>query len=104
MSKIVKMPIADWLPYPAQLYINVGFGLSLNVGLKNIANNGHSQQHSQIVSNCKSPTSHCHQHDLSLYFRLIVDTSNILNNMRTWKGSERQNMPSLYYDKRERHE
>ena len=25
--KIVKMPIADWLPYPSPLYINIGFGL-----------------------------------------------------------------------------
>ena len=23
---IVKMPIADWLPYPPPLYINIGFG------------------------------------------------------------------------------
>ena len=23
------MPIADWLPYPPSLYINIGFGLSL---------------------------------------------------------------------------
>ena len=29
MWKIVKMPIADWLPYPPPLYINIGFGLSL---------------------------------------------------------------------------
>ena len=27
MWKIVKMPIADWLPYHRPLYINVGFGL-----------------------------------------------------------------------------
>ena len=27
MWKIVKMPIADWLPYPPPLYINIGFGL-----------------------------------------------------------------------------
>ena len=25
MWKIVKMPIADWLPYPPPLYINIGF-------------------------------------------------------------------------------
>ena len=24
----VKMPIADWLPYPLSLYIHIGFGLS----------------------------------------------------------------------------
>ena len=28
MSKVVKMPIADWLPYSPPLYINIGFGLS----------------------------------------------------------------------------
>ena len=28
MWKIVKMPVADWLPYSATLYINVGIGLS----------------------------------------------------------------------------
>ena len=28
MWKIVKMPIADWLPYPSPLYINIGFVLS----------------------------------------------------------------------------
>ena len=27
MSKIVKMPIADWLPYPPLLYIYIEFGL-----------------------------------------------------------------------------
>ena len=27
MCKIVKRPIADWLPYPPPLYINIGFGL-----------------------------------------------------------------------------
>ena len=27
MWKIVKIPIADWLPYPPPLYINIGFGL-----------------------------------------------------------------------------
>ena len=29
MWKIVKMPIADWLPYPPSLYINIGFGLNV---------------------------------------------------------------------------
>ena len=29
MLKIVKMPIADWLPYPPPLYINIGFELTL---------------------------------------------------------------------------
>ena len=33
MWKIVKMPIADWLPYPLPLYINIGFGLRLWVTL-----------------------------------------------------------------------
>ena len=27
MRKIVIMRIADWLPYPPPLYINIGFGL-----------------------------------------------------------------------------
>ena len=27
MLKIVKMPIADWLPYPPPLYTNIGYGL-----------------------------------------------------------------------------
>ena len=27
MRKMVKMPIAHWLPYPPPLYINIGFGL-----------------------------------------------------------------------------
>ena len=27
MWKIQKMPVADWLPYPPSLYINIGFGL-----------------------------------------------------------------------------
>ena len=32
MWKIVKMSIADWLPYPHPLYINIGFRLSEKFG------------------------------------------------------------------------
>ena len=33
MRKIVKMPIADWLSYPPQLYINIGFGLKSTISI-----------------------------------------------------------------------
>ena len=30
----MKTPVADWLPYPPSLYINIGFGLKLEASTK----------------------------------------------------------------------
>ena len=71
MWKIVKIPIADWLPYPPPLYINIGFGLSKKF-LQKLHKKSKKKKIREIVYNnwnieILSPRSeNCHQNILAV--------------------------------------